>query len=376
MATPKDPTPPSSINEVLTIEQREVEGLSQGTIVRRRFFRHRGAMAAMTFLGLLIILIYSSIGFDLFGIKIPGWYPNTYLQRFDIALPGGAPTWVLPFNFGPFPFGQDEIGRDIFALVMRGAQQSIVVMVVYGLVAGVLGILVGAIAGFYRGWVDAVLMRLTDVIIIIPFLILAAVIGRTYGGLGALTLAIALGLFGWTALARLVRGEFLSLREREFVDAARVAGAGNPHILFRHILPNAMGVVIVAISLLMSGAILTEAALSFLGVGILPPDVSLGQILNQYQGAFSTRPWLFWWPGLFIIAIALCVNFIGDGLRDAFDPRQRRMPGKHGPYRQVLGAMIGGFGGGGRYDTDREDAAKADVVEVSHADDQLRKESD
>lgn len=375
MAT-KEPTPTESINEVLTIEQREVEGLSQGTIVRRRFFRHRGALAAMVVLGLIIVLIYSSIGFDIFGIKVPGWYPHTYLQRFDVALPGGQPTWVLPFNFGEFPFGQDEIGRDIFALVMRGAQQSITVMVVYGFVAGLLGIVVGAVAGFYRGWVDAVLMRLTDVIIIIPFLILAAVIGRATGEFGAFALAVALGLFGWTALARLVRGEFLSLREREFVDAARVAGASNPHILFRHILPNAMGVVIVAISLLMSGAILTEAALSFLGVGVKAPDVSLGQILNQYQGAFSTRPWLFWWPGLFIIAIALCVNFIGDGLRDAFDPRQRRMPGRKGPYRQVFGAMVGGFGGGGRYDTDREDAEHPAVVDVTYADDQLRKESD
>ncbi|GAA1937215.1 ABC transporter permease [Microbacterium aoyamense] len=371
----KEPTPTESLNEVLTIEQREVEGLSQATIVRRRFFRHRGAVSAMIVLALLFILIYSSIGFDVFGIKVPGWYPHTYLQRFDVALPGGQPTWVLPFNFGEFPFGQDEIGRDIFALVMRGAQQSITVMVVYGFVAGVLGIVIGAIAGFYRGWVDAVLMRITDVIIIIPFLILAAVIGRATGDFGAFFLAIALGLFGWTALARLVRGEFLSLREREFVDAARVAGASNPHILFRHILPNAMGVVIVAISLLMSGAILTEAALSFLGVGVQSPDVSLGQILNQYQGAFSTRPWLFWWPGLFIIALALCVNFIGDGLRDAFDPRQRRMPGKRGPYRQAFGAMFGGFSGGGRYDTDREDAENPGVIEVTYADDELRKES-
>lgn len=349
----KEPTPTSSINEVLTIEQREVEGLSQGTIVRRRFFRHRGALSAMVALGIMAILIYSSVGFDIFGLKIPGWYPHTYLDRFDVALPGGAPTWVLPFDFGEFPFGQDEIGRDIFALVMRGAQQSIIVMLLYGLVAGVLGIVIGAVAGFYRGWVDAVLMRFTDIIIIVPFLILAAVIGRATGEFGAPVLAIALGLFGWTALARLVRGEFLSLREREFVDAARVAGAANTHILFKHILPNAMGVVIVAISLLMSGAILTEAALSFLGVGVKSPDVSLGQILNQYQGAFASRPWLFWWPGLFIIAIALCVNFIGDGLRDAFDPRQRRMPGKKGPYREVFDKVF------------RRDAGADDAVSVT-----------
>lgn len=334
-------TPGAESNEVLTIEQREVEGLSQGKIVRRRFFRHKGAVISLCVLGFMAIIIYSSIGFNLFGIQIPGWWHHNHISANTTVNPGGAPTWVLPFNFGEHPFGQDEIGRDIFARVMRGAQQSVVVMVVYGLVAGVLGVVIGSLAGYFRGWVDAVLMRFTDVIIIIPFLVLAAVLGRTYGSLGAFVLALALGMFGWTGLARLVRGEFMGLREREFVDAARVGGASHAHIVFRHILPNSVGVVTVAVSLLMSGAILTEAALSFLGVGINAPDVSLGQLLNQYQGAFSTRPWLFWWPGIFIIVIALCVNFIGDGLRDAFDPRQRRMPGTIGPYRQVFRAMFG-----------------------------------
>jgi ABC-type microcin C transport system permease subunit YejE len=128
----------------------------------------------------------------------------------------------------------------------------------------------------------------------------------------------------WTGLSRLVRGEFLKLRELEFVDAARVAGASNRRIIFKHILPNAVGVIIVSITLLMSGAILLETALSFLGFGVVAPDVSLGSLISQFQDSFTTRPWLFWWPGLLIITIALCINFIGDGLRDAFDPRQRR----------------------------------------------------
>lgn len=325
----KEPTPTAAINETLTIEQRETEGLSQGKIVRQRFFRNRGALAGMFVLSVLIVLVYSSIGFDIFGLKVPGWWRFDYLTNYDVEPgSGGAPTvthW----------FGQDELGRDLFARVMRGAQQSFVVVVVYGALAGAIGIVIGSIAGFYRGKVDAVLMRLTDVIIIIPIVILGAVIGRSLGGLGAFTLAVGLGLVGWTSLARLVRGEFLSLREREFVDAARVAGASNFQILFKHILPNAMGVVVVALSLLMSGAVLLEAALSYLQVGIVPPDVSLGQLLSLYQGAFATRPWLFWYPGAFIIIIALSINFIGDGLRDAFDPRQRRMPGRVGPYRQL-----------------------------------------
>ena len=137
-------------------------------------------------------------------------------------------------------------------------------------------------------------------------------------------LGIYLGIFSWTGLARLVRGEFLSLREREFVDAARVAGASNARIIFKHILPNAVGIIIVSVTLSMSGAILLETALSYLGFGVVPPDVSLGSLISNYQESFATRPWLFWWPGFFIIAIALSVNFIGDGLRDAFDPRQRR----------------------------------------------------
>ncbi|MGV8884584.1 MAG: ABC transporter permease [Microbacteriaceae bacterium] len=336
--------PKQGINESLTIEQREVEGLSQGTIVRRRFFRHKGAVISLGVLAALVILIYSSIGLTGFGLQIPGWWKFNYENTYPVSTPGGKPTWILPFAFGEHPFGQDEIGRDIFARVMRGAQQSFVVVVFYGIVAGIIGVVIGAISGYFRGKIDAVLMRFTDIIIIIPFFLLAAVIGRTYGSMGAFVLAVALGCFGWTGLARLVRGEFFSLREREFVDAARVAGASNRHIIFRHILPNTLGVVIVSLSLTMSGAILLEAALSFFGFGIKFPDVSLGQLLNQYQGAFATRPWLFWWPGVFIIVIALCVNFIGDGLRDAFDPRQRRLPSVNGPYAQVFTSTLGYLG--------------------------------
>jgi oligopeptide transport system permease protein len=324
------PVGPDGSNAELTIEQRETEGLSQGTIVRRRFFRHKGAMTALAVLVILVILVYSSIGLDVFGFYIPGWYQWGYTATSPVINPGGAPTWNLPFDFGAHPFGQDQIGRDIFARVMRGTQQSITVMVLYGLVAGVIGIIIGAIAGFFRGRVDNILMRLTDLIIVIPVIVIAAVLGRTFGEGGAPVLGLILGLVGWPSLARLVRGEFLSLREREFVDAARVAGASNGRIVFRHILPNAVGVVIVSTTLLMSAAILLEAALSFLGFGVKLPDVSLGQIINEYKDAFSTRPWLFWWPGLFIITIALCINFIGDGLRDAFDPRQRVSPGLGG----------------------------------------------
>ena len=167
-------------------------------------------------------------------------------------------------------------------------------------------------------------MRLTDFVITIPTIVIGSVVGYHFGNLGVGFLAFYLGIFAWTGLSRLVRGEFLKLREMEFVDAARVAGASNRRIIFKHILPNAVGIIIVSITLLMSGAILLETALSYLGFGVVAPDVSLGSLISQFQDSFTIRPWLFWWPGLFIITIALSINFIGDGLRDAFDPRQRR----------------------------------------------------
>lgn len=316
-------------------------GMSQGRLIRLRFLKHRGAMVGLVVLVLIVVLSFSSVGivvggtgklivdasgaFAIDGFRIPGWWKYNWYENYDILNVGGTPTLtIFPPSLGEHPFGQDTLGKDIFARVMRGIQQSLTVMFVIGLITTVIGVVIGAVAGYFRGWVDSVLMRLTDVIIIIPVLILGAVVGQAFGGGSALFLAFFLGLFLWTGLSRLVRAEFLSLREREFVAAARVAGAGPGRIIFKHILPNAIGVIIVNTTLLMSSAILLETSLSYLGFGITAPDISLGQIISEYQEAFSTRPWLFWWPGFFIIIIALAINFIGDGLRDAFDPRQRR----------------------------------------------------
>ena len=209
---------------------------------------------------------------------------------------------------------------------MRGAQQSLMVMVIAGVVATASASSSARSPATTAGATDSMLMRFTDVIITIPLIVIGSVLGNAFGSLGAAVLGIVIGLFAWTTMARLVRGEFLSLREREFVDAARVSGARDRRIIFRHILPNAVGVIVVNATLLMAGAILLESALSYLGFGVQSPDTSLGKIVSDNQAAFSTRPWLFWWPGIFIIAIALCVNFIGDGLRDAFDPRQKKKP--------------------------------------------------
>lgn len=314
------------VTDSTSIELKDIEGLSQAQIVRKRFFRHRGALISMVVLSIIIVAAFTSVGVKFGDFKSGGWWPYTWNVAVDVEN-GGRPTLSLfPFAIGNHPFGQDNIGRDIFAIVMRGTQQSLMIMVIVGAIATTIGTIVGALAGYYRSWTDAVLMRITDIIITIPVIVIGAVLGRSFGINGAPVLGLILGLVFWTGLARLVRGEFLSLREREFVDAARVAGASDGRIIFRHILPNAVGVIIVNSTLLMAAAILIETALSFLGYGVRAPDTSLGKIISENQTAFSTRPWLFWWPGVFIISIALCINFIGDGLRDAFDPRQKRMP--------------------------------------------------
>ncbi len=314
----------------ISLEQKEVAGLSQGQIVRRRFFRHKAAMAALALLIFIVLLATTSIGFGPF----PGWwkYSSTTVvppnpdQSPTLSL---RPTWLggTGVMVGDHPFGLDnEKGRDMFALTMRGTQMSLVVIFVLALLSVTIGVVVGAVAGYFGGWIDGLLMRFTDMILVIPLLLIAAVAGYALGAKGVWSVAMVLGLFLWTSLARLVRAEFLALREREFVDAARVGGASSRRIIFKHILPNTVGTIVVATTLLMGAGILTEAALSFLGFGIRSPNVSLGSLVNDYDGAFSSRPWLFIWPGVFIIAIVLCLQFIGDGLRDAFDPRQKRIP--------------------------------------------------
>jgi peptide/nickel transport system permease protein len=317
------------------IELKEVEGLSQSRIVLRRFLRHKGAMISLGIFLLVVILAFSSIGIDVglgpLQIHTTGWWMWNYVQITDIvnhAKPtlSFVPEWLggKGITLGLHPFGQDEIGHDAFARVMRGTQQSLMIILVIGVVSTAVGVFIGSVAGYFRGWLDSLLMRITDMFIIIPVILLTAIVGRTFQNLGSFVLALVLGLLFWTSLARLVRGEVLVLRELEFVDAARVAGAGDGRVIFRHILPNAVGVIIVSLTLTMASAILVETALSYLGFGVKFPDVSLGLLISDYQTAFNTRPWLFWWPGSFIIIIALTINFIGDGLRDAFDPRQRR----------------------------------------------------
>lgn len=337
---------------------KEVEGLSLGQIVWRRFIRHKGAMFGLSVLVLLAVFSFSAMGLG----PIPGWWKYQDALKPLPMVNNGAPTLTLPtwlggpgFAVGEHPFGQDNIGVDNFASVMKGIQTSLLVMLVLGGTALIVGVTIGALAGYYRGRLDTFLMRITDLFITLPVIVLGAVLGKLISISGdkfgfstdmvilirdnmPILLAITLGLILWPTLSRLVRAEFLSMREREFVESARVAGASDWRIMTKHILPNAVGVIIVNTTLLMSLSVVLETSLSFLGFGISAPNVSLGNLISTNQGAFQTRPWLFWWPGLMIILIALSVNFIGDGLRDAFDPRTKRIPSRREMVKALAGA--------------------------------------
>jgi peptide/nickel transport system permease protein len=324
MSIPIDPAlePPSAPSgggvHVQTADER---GVSQGRLTLRRFLGHKPAVISAILFILIVGFAVSATGFG----PIPGWWIWDYEELIPLTN-GGQPTLTLfPFALGEHPFGQNTVGKDYFAMTMRGLVNSSYIMFIIGIIGAFIGVVIGAIAGYYRGWVDAVLMRMTDIVIVIPIIVIGAVVGSSVGNLGPLLLAIFLGFFAWTGIARLVRAEFLTLREREFVEAARVAGASDARIIFKHILPNAIGVVIVATTLLIAAAIILETSLSFLGYGVKSPDVSLGLLISQNESAFQTRPWLFWWPAAFIVILSLLVNFVGDGLRDAFDPRQKRI---------------------------------------------------
>ncbi len=285
-----------------------VEARSQWRTILHRFTRHRLAMFSA---GLLLFMVL----FAFVGPLVWKYDYRLIPKNGPISQP---PSWE-------HPMGTDGLGRDMMAQIMRGTQKSLEIAFIVAMMATTIGVVVGAISGYYRKWIDGVLMRFVDVMLTIPVIVIAAALsGHVAGGQWWL-LAVILGLISWTGISRIVRGEFLSLREKEFVEAATAVGAPARRIIFRHILPNATGSIIVNATLVIAGAILAETALSYLGLGVKAPDTSLGLLISDNQAAFKTRPWLFWFPGLCILAITLSVNFIGDGLRDAFDPRQNRV---------------------------------------------------
>ena len=226
-----------------------------------------------------------------------------------------APSWS-------YPLGTDDLGRDVLTRILYGARISLLVGFVAVGIATLIGIALGALSGFYGRWVDTILMRFVDIMLCFPtfFLILAVI---AFLDPSIWNIMIIIGLTGWMGVARLVRAEFLSLRERDFVLAARAIGASDARIIFRHILPNALSPVLVSVTLGVAGAILTESALSFLGIGVQPPTPSWGNMLLAGKQTLGTAWWLSVFPGLAILITVLGYNLLGEGIRDALDPRIR-----------------------------------------------------
>jgi ABC-type dipeptide/oligopeptide/nickel transport system permease subunit len=285
----------------------EVEARSQWQLFRRKFFRHKLAMGSLVFLILIVVAAFNAERIA----------PYSY-DEIDVLRANTPPTFEN-YHF----FGTDQLGRDYFSRVLFGTQTSLRVAGLVALVSTIIGTVTGAIAGYYRGWVDSVLMRITDLVIIIPALAILLVAASFFGQGDPLRIAIILALLLWTSLARIVRGVFLSLREKEFVQAARAAGASDLRIMFRHMLPNTIGPIVVNMTLVLAAAIIIEATLSFLGIGVNPPTPALGVLINDGRSSMQTLWWLTIMPGLALVAIALSINFVGDGLRDALDPTQQ-----------------------------------------------------
>ncbi|HEY1367218.1 MAG TPA: ABC transporter permease [Gaiellaceae bacterium] len=285
----------------------ELTARSQWWYARHRFFRHRLAMGS-----LVVLLIVFGAG--IFAKELAP-YPRDEINPLALSQPPSTSHY----------FGTDQLGRDYFSRTLHGIQTTEKVSLLVALLATVLGVLVGACAGYFGGWLDNLLMRITDLFLVVPALLVLLVASKYLGHGDAFRIALLLGLLFWTALARIVRGTFLSLKQKEYVEAAKASGSGDLRIMFRHILPNTIGPIVVSATLITGTAILTESVISFLGFGIQPPAASLGSLIADGQAAGLDLWWLVTFPGLTIVLIILCINFIGDGLRDALDPTQRRV---------------------------------------------------
>ncbi|MGE5246766.1 MAG: ABC transporter permease [Verrucomicrobiota bacterium] len=270
----------------------------------RRLLRNRLAVA-----GGLVILFFFLVS------AVPSLFASRDPDRIDV-------TSILQPPSAAHPMGTDDLGRDVLARVAYGARVSLKVGFVAVGIATSIGLVIGLLSGFYGGRVDAVLMRFVDIMLCFPtfFLILAVI---AFLSPSIVNIMVVIGLTGWLGVARLVRAEALSLRERDFVAAARAQGAGTARIMFRHILPNAMAPILVAATLGVAGAILTESALSFLGIGVQPPTPSWGNILTTGKNYIAFAWWLSLFPGLAILVTVLAYNLLGEGIRDAVDPRLR-----------------------------------------------------
>ncbi|WP_460596701.1 oligopeptide ABC transporter permease [Geomonas sp. Red276] len=269
-----------------------------------RFKENRFSVA-----GLVVIVVLFIISF---AAPILTQYRPETIDAWHVLLPPSSAHW----------FGTDELGRDVLTRIIYGARVSLKVGFVAVGISVAIGVVIGLLSGFYGGWTDSILMRLVDIMLCFPtFFLILAVIAMLEPSINYIMIII--GLTSWTGVARLVRAEVLSLKSRDFVLAARVLGASDARIIFRHILPNALSPVLVSATLGVAGAILTESALSFLGIGVQPPTPSWGNILTSGKDYIEFAWWLSLYPGLAILVTVLSYNLVGEGIRDALDPRRR-----------------------------------------------------
>lgn len=309
----------------------EVRALSPRQLFWRRFRSDRVAMVSGAFIVLLILVaIFAPVVVSIFGLQSPDVQNPNALDIF------GSPTGPS----GAHPFGVDELGRDVLSRVIYGARASLEVGIIGTAIAAVVGTVIGLVAGFFGRWVDTMLMRAVDVFLAFPVIVLGLGIGEACGVFGCVhafgttliqpglaTVIFIVALSSFTYIARIVRGQVLSLREKEFVDASRSLGASNGRILYREILPNLLAPLIVYSSLLIPTNILLEAALSFLGVGIRPPTASWGNMISSAgNDILSGNPawWYMVFPGVALLLTVLAFNLVGDGLLDALNPRGDR----------------------------------------------------
>ncbi|MBJ7464775.1 MAG: ABC transporter permease [Mycolicibacterium sp.] len=284
----------------------EYQFVSRRTLVLRRFLRNRPAVISLAVLFLLFVSCW------VLPPLLP--YSHTDLDYYALQQPPSTTHW----------FGTNSIGQDLLAQTLRGMQKSLLIGVAVAFISTLIAATVGAVAGYFGGWRDRALMWIVDLLLVVPsFLLIAIVTPRTRESGSILWLILLLSVFSWMISSRIVRGMTMSLREREFVSAARYMGVSNRRIIVRHILPNVASILIIDTALNVGIAILAETGLSFLGFGVQPPDVSLGTLIADGTRSVTTFPWVFLFPAGVLVLIVLCANLIGDGLRDAMDPAAR-----------------------------------------------------
>lgn len=301
-------------------EVEKKKAASLWAVALRRFFQHRMAVLGLILLSLIILFCVGGAFF----------VTEAYSNQLDLVQKFQPPS-------AAHPFGTDNVGRDVLARTIWGGQISLMIGIVSVAISVIVGTLIGLISGFFGGWIDSILMRFTEALLSIPVLILLLVFSRPLVSItdtvvifgrqfyaSVIAIVLIIGLLNWMRLARIVRSVVLSLKEQEYVTAATTLGARKGRILFQHVLPNCLAPIIVSATLGIGAAIVTEAYLSFLGFGVLPPTATWGNILTGAQSRLDEVPWVWIFPGLLIVLTVLAINFIGDGLRDALDPRSNK----------------------------------------------------